>query len=200
MSYENVKQSRTNTKEKIVYVMGGCCQLCGYNKAITALELHHLQPLEKELTISHNTNLAWAKIREELPKCILVCANCHREIHANISIAPIYSSFNEEYAKEVDVLLLQLKHKKICYCKNCGDIIESNAATYCIKCSGIMRRIVQRPEKQQLKTEIRQETFTSIGKKYSVSDNAIRKWCISYNLPSTKKEINAYSDAEWEKV
>lgn len=47
---------------------------------------------------------------------------------------------------------------------------------------------------------IRTDSFVSIGKKYCVSDNAIRKWCKTYNLPSKKSEINNYSDEEWEKI
>jgi len=35
---------------------------------------------------------------------------------------------------------------------------------------------------------------------YNVSDNAIRKWCIAMKLPSSKKEINNYSNEEWEKI
>ena len=35
---------------------------------------------------------------------------------------------------------------------------------------------------------------------YNVSDNAIRKWCKTDNLPSTKKEINFYSNEEWDKI
>lgn len=44
---------------------------------------------------------------------------------------------------------------------------------------------------------IRSQSFLSIGSKYNISDNAVRKWCKQYNLPSTKKEINSYSDEEW---
>ena len=44
---------------------------------------------------------------------------------------------------------------------------------------------------------IREETFISIGNKYKVSDNAIRKWCKQYNLPTTKKEIKEISDLDW---
>ena len=47
---------------------------------------------------------------------------------------------------------------------------------------------------------IRVEAFTSIAKRFGVSDNAIRKWCDKYNLPRTKKEINSYTDEEWNNI
>lgn len=47
---------------------------------------------------------------------------------------------------------------------------------------------------------IRTEPFTSIGKRFGVSDNAIRNWCDSYNLPRTKMEIKKYTDEEWENI
>lgn len=42
--------------------------------------------------------------------------------------------------------------------------------------------------------------FTTIGKKYNVSDNAVRKWCDKYNLPRKASEIKKYSDEEWELI
>jgi len=47
---------------------------------------------------------------------------------------------------------------------------------------------------------IRTESFLSIGKRFEVSDNAIRKWCVRYNLPKTKKEILNFSDEEWKLI
>ncbi len=55
-------------------------------------------------------------------------------------------------------------------------------------------------DRDTLKNLIRATPFTQIGRKYNVSDNAIRNWCKRYNLPSTKKEISLYSDEEWEKI
>ena len=64
---------------------GEKCEICGYNRCKEALDFHHLIPEEKEFKIS-DRNLPtsdWPRIKKELDKCILVCANCHREIHNN---------------------------------------------------------------------------------------------------------------------
>lgn len=81
INYNHVKLFRTKTKEKAVEYKGGKCVKCGYDKCVKALEFHHLDPNEKDFGISINCNRAWEKIKIELDKCILVCANCHREIH-----------------------------------------------------------------------------------------------------------------------
>ena len=47
---------------------------------------------------------------------------------------------------------------------------------------------------------IRTLPFTKIGEKYGVSDNAVRKWCKSRNLPYKKTDIKNYSDEEWELI
>lgn len=53
---------------------------CGYSKCIEALEFHHLDPTEKEFEISDRRS--WEALTAELDKCILLCANCHREYHS----------------------------------------------------------------------------------------------------------------------
>lgn len=200
MSYENVKNSRTRLKERIIYVMGGECQCCGYKKLNSALELHHLVSQEKEFTVASNTNIAWSSVRKEIQKCILVCANCHREIHAGlINNETLKSSFIEEKAIEIDELITSIKQKEIFYCKNCGVEIYKGSKL-CVKCFAEQRRRVERPTRLELKNLIRTTSFSQIARIYSVSDNAIRKWCISENLPSKVSEIRNYTDEEWEKI
>lgn len=53
-----------------------------------------------------------------------------------------------------------------------------------------------RISRDDLKNKIRNLTFIKIGEEFGVSDKAITKWCIKYNLPSKKKDIKSYSDAE----
>ena len=89
--------------------------------------------------------------------------------------------------------------KKLVYCKNCGVEI-SHRSTLCTACANLQKRCVNRPTREELKDLIRSKPFTTIGQLYKVSDNAIKKWCDSYNLPRTKKEIKTYSDTEWENI
>ena len=81
-SYEYLKQHRRKIKEELVAYKGGKCERCGYNKCINALEFHHLDPTKKDFTISDSTkHYSLEDMKKEVDKCILVCANCHREIH-----------------------------------------------------------------------------------------------------------------------
>ena len=200
MSYQNVKDYRARLKDRMVYVMGSKCQCCDYDNCTQALEFHHLDPTQKDFSFASNTNRSWQNVRQELPKCILVCANCHREIHAGlIPNEKLISSFNEERAKEIDNLVTLKNKKTIHYCQDCGIEIW-NGGQRCPKCAALARRTTNRPSREELKELIRTMPFTQIGEKYGVSDNAIRKWCKSENLPTTKNIINQYSNEEWQQI
>ena len=68
-------------KIEVVNDMGGCCSKCGYSKCIAALELHHIDDSTKQYEWSKMRQLSESKLKNELSKCILLCANCHRELH-----------------------------------------------------------------------------------------------------------------------
>lgn len=97
---EKVKSWRKRTKARIVEAMGKSCSICNYNKCFDALALHHLNPEEKELSLGgiRSSPKSWEKIVKELRKCILVCHNCHSEIHNGITKVPKkVTGFNEDY-------------------------------------------------------------------------------------------------------
>lgn len=200
MSYQNVKDSRRRLKERLLYVMGSKCCICGYDKCNSALEFHHLDPNEKDFTLGANTNISFARANEEIKKCILVCANCHREIHEGLVNTYGLQCYSEKRANEVFKQLEDLKTKKLFYCKNCGKQIWTGS-TYCPECAGLTRRRVdERPTREELKEMIRTLPFTTIADNYGITDNAIRKWCDAYNLPRKKTEIKEYTDAEWKNI
>ena len=77
---ESVILWRKRTKIKLIEYKGGECEICGYNTCMRALSFHHKNPSEKDFTIS-GKSLSFEKLKEEVDKCMLVCSNCHCEIH-----------------------------------------------------------------------------------------------------------------------
>jgi hypothetical protein len=71
-------------KRRCVVFRGGKCEICGYDKCDGALEFHHIDPLEKDFQISKVRLKRFTEsVEMELNKCIMVCSNCHKEIHWN---------------------------------------------------------------------------------------------------------------------
>ena len=76
---------RLRLKKTMVESRGGKCKICGYSRCLTALDFHHIDESTKEFELSQRSlTKSWEKILAEMAKCILVCANCHREIHAGL--------------------------------------------------------------------------------------------------------------------
>jgi predicted HNH restriction endonuclease len=84
-----VQKRRIKVRTKAIEYKGGKCEKCGYNKCNNALEFHHLDPKIKEFGISEKGyTRSWKSIEKELNCCQLLCANCHREVHAEIAAFP----------------------------------------------------------------------------------------------------------------
>jgi len=83
-----VAKRRKELRHKAIIYKGNKCSICGYNKCIDALEFHHTDETNKKFGLSQKgMTRSWNKISLELDKCILVCSNCHREIHADLNAA-----------------------------------------------------------------------------------------------------------------
>ena len=86
---QRVSAHRKRLKARSIEYKGGRCQLCGYNKCNAALEFHHLNKGEKSFGLSRKgITRSWESIRRELDKCVLICANCHREVEAGVASVP----------------------------------------------------------------------------------------------------------------
>jgi hypothetical protein len=79
---EAVSRRRRKVKRLLVDAAGGRCQRCGYDKCLAALQFHHLNSEEKSFRISAPGVKSLQKLKEEIKKCILLCANCHAELHS----------------------------------------------------------------------------------------------------------------------
>ena len=82
-NYDTTKENRYKKKKLLVEYKGGKCEICGYDKCLAALEFHHIDPDKKDFSISSSSK-SIDELKLEADKCILVCANCHREIHNNL--------------------------------------------------------------------------------------------------------------------
>lgn len=89
------------------------------------------------------------------------------------------------YSRELDY---PLRKSAKTYCIECGVEI-TKGCNYCVKCSHLHQQVSDRPSAKQLAEEIVSSSFCAVGRKYGVSDNAIRKWCIAYNIPTKKQEL-----------
>lgn len=77
-SHDRTKQRKID----IVEYMGGKCVDCGLVDDPVVYDCHHLDPTQKDFSIAKNKK-SLDKIKPELDKCILLCANCHRKRHQN---------------------------------------------------------------------------------------------------------------------
>jgi 5-methylcytosine-specific restriction endonuclease McrA len=85
---EAVTRRKQKVKRMLVDEAGGCCAVCGYDRCIINLHFHHVKPDEKAFVVSSSTTKSLAAYRSELQKCVLVCANCHGEIEAQLITSP----------------------------------------------------------------------------------------------------------------
>lgn len=82
-AYAMQKARGIERKKKLVEMFGGKCKHCGYDKNLSALEFHHIDPTTKDdgIDIRKMSNRSWEWCLTEAKKCEVLCANCHREVH-----------------------------------------------------------------------------------------------------------------------
>ena len=98
------------------------------------------------------------------------------------------SEINTGKSRRCDDFIYPLRknHKKY-YCIDCG-IEVCVGAQRCKICHQKSLQRVERPSKEQLYEEVKLLGFSAVGRKYGVTDNAIRKWCKTYGLPIRASE------------
>jgi hypothetical protein len=80
-SRKSERDRKERNKKHVMKYLGGKCCLCGYNKSYSAMDFHHVNPLEKSTAIKNISSCSLEKILTEAKKCVLLCSNCHREYH-----------------------------------------------------------------------------------------------------------------------
>lgn len=80
-----VSERRRKLKQLIIEYKGHKCAICGYAKYAGAFDLHHLDHSKKEFGLSvRGLTRSLETLKKEADKCVLLCANCHREVHGGV--------------------------------------------------------------------------------------------------------------------
>jgi len=170
---EAVKKWRKATKSRLLNGMGGKCFACGYNKCETALDFHHINPSEKDFALgaARASIKNWLSLVEEVEKCVILCANCHREHHEGIlNIVFLPRKFDE-----------QLKNYKVIEKEELYDlcpICQTKKSKHLITCSPECAAKKSRKvnwDMIDLKTLYENNTVIKISQQLGVSDVTVHK-------------------------
>jgi transposase len=94
---ERVSRRRRKMKLILVAEAGGRCVLCGYDRCVSALHFHHVDPATKRFHLSmQGATRSLAAARAEMSKCVLLCANCHAEVEAGLTSLPAQHAVGRE--------------------------------------------------------------------------------------------------------
>lgn len=82
-SYPAQKERGLRRKINLYQEAGGKCTRCGYKKNLASLSFHHLEAKTKDFKLDARSlsNRTLKKVMDEFKKCILLCHNCHAEVH-----------------------------------------------------------------------------------------------------------------------
>ena len=185
---ERVKAWRSRTKENLINGFGGACQLCGYKKCPSSLAFHHKVPSEKDFSFGAiRANIrSWDRIVEEIKKCVMLCHNCHCEVHSGITLLP--EDLPEFDVSKTEQFQKEMKRKYSNRLKKCIDCNQETMSTIrsgvkrCTTCQALSRRKIVWPPIDELSKLVWETPTKQIANKLGVSDAAVTKYCKKNNI------------------
>lgn len=167
MSYEYVKEWRRRNKERAIEGFGGKCGHCGLVDHPDVYDFHHLDPSSKEFHLSQGIR-SWNVAKEELAKCALLCAVCHRKYHAGvIELSPGITRFEEVQHTKPEMR-----------CQTCTRLMghRTKANRFCSpECASIDKQRVDWDE-LDVNGLLRQHgSYSAVSRLLGVSDNTVKK-------------------------
>lgn len=182
-TYEYQTMRALKRKMYLIDLRGGKCEICGYNKNLSAFDFHHINKETKESQLDQRTlsNSSMEFVMNEFNKCQVLCANCHREIHSpDLTVNKVREKICE-YDLEKSEKWINLAEEKKYNCIDCNCEI-SKWGKRCKSCHQKNRRKVDRPDIDVIIEKVKEKGYSKVGREYGVSDNAIRKWIKNASL------------------
>jgi len=172
-----VSEYRRRIKVRAIAYKGGQCQRCGYDKCLAALDFHHRDPGAKDISLGSKV-LRWETVWQELDKCDLLCANCHREVHDE----------QEEKKREVYRRVFapkKVRPSSVLPCSHCGADVKVHASRrmkskriFCgVPCKSAFDEVGKWPSDEELAEWVSRWSLSSVGRHIGVSHNSVRHRC-----------------------
>ena len=187
-AYTNFQHWRQRTKRRLIEAFGGACGICGYSRCQSSLVFHHLDPNEKDFSITGKRVAGWRGIAVEARKCVMLCANCHGEVHAGVTAVPdTCRRFDEHFAAYDGLDVHRRRPRRTCL--RCGSVVSQKAEQpYCSRsCAAKSQR-----KNFRVPPMTREETvalLASYGNRWQpaarsigITDNALRKRAAALGL------------------
>jgi hypothetical protein len=187
--HKSQQNRRISHRKILLEARGNECQICGYNRSKRALAFHHIDEKTKKFTLATAIcQYKWAEVVWEASKCLLVCANCHAEIHDGLHtelLVALGIALVVNQTKFIETVLGTTTRKKErrCSCCDCEFVSVSGQQKFCsTECSFKAHRKVERPTKQDLQEMLWTMPTSQIAVRFGVSDKAVSKWATQYEL------------------
>lgn len=175
MSYHYVKTWRHKTKQMLVDGMGGKCNRCGYDVCLACLDFHHLGGKDGDVSHMISGPVKLERIIAEVKKCVVLCKNCHHELHNGVwNIAEISPCPFDE---------TRVVKKKMPLCQHCNkNPVTNSRYRFCSEECREKSRTKRIPDASRLQHLLWQVPTTQIAEQFGVSDKAVEKWAKKYGL------------------
>jgi len=199
-----VVEARHKVKERAVAYKGGRCMLCGFIGCGAAYDFHHPDPSQKDFGIGSGSYKSFERVRLELDKTLLLCANCHRTLH--------YEEYIKSFRLKKEEFLAEMpprrgspkkgegpRAKIVVACRTCGSPIATTVAKAvklmsCSKegCCTAAKALARAaalgrepwPPDEELSSLVWQTSMLALGKRFGVSDVAVKKHCKKRGIPT----------------
>jgi len=166
----------------------GNCKLCdkkATKETLCCFDFDHLDQKTKKYNVSDLRLLATVDkkiIMDEIAKCQLLCCICHKKK----TIKQLKYKTADDFEDKLSIQFKQKQDLVVLMCPICNKNEICKQANMCINCASLKQRKVTRPPFETLESEVAEHGFVQIGKKYNVTDNAVRNWLKWYVLHENK--------------
>lgn len=161
--YKDIKTWRHNVRRKLVEGFGSSCAICGLIDDPVVYDIHHVDPAQKEFTLTNRIR-KWDDMAEEASKCALLCAPCHRKLHAGLQELPV------KYRRFVKVPKPEIPKDN---CPICQTLKRTTQVTCSSQCSAKNREKLDWDAAVEYYRKC--QKYSMVARRFGCSDNTVKK-------------------------